>query len=101
MSDWGRLSYACSTNRLGGWLAVAIGALFVCVVDGGILTYRTVAAVARACCSPRDRTLFVGLWSHVCHRGCLVCAQLAFRLCSKAVRTIRFQSLKTAYGNLA
>nr|DAV09686.1 MAG TPA: hypothetical protein [Caudoviricetes sp.] len=55
-----RLSHTCSTNCCGvGWRD-AIGAPFVCVLAGGVLTYRTVPAVSRECLRSLNRTVFVG-----------------------------------------
>nr|DAE22526.1 MAG TPA: hypothetical protein [Siphoviridae sp. ctUWs1] len=64
-----------------------------------LLTYCTVAWVALVWWGSSDRTVFVGPSSYVLHRGGMGGAQLAFRLCSKTVRTIGFGGLKNTYGN--
>nr|DAE82202.1 MAG TPA: hypothetical protein [Caudoviricetes sp.] len=81
-----------------GWRD-AIGASFVRVLVCGLLTYCTVAQVALVWRRPSNRTLFVGPLSYVLHRGGTGGAQLAFRLCSKTVRTIGVRGLKNTYGN--
>lgn len=73
----------------------------MCVVDGGVLTYRTVAAVSRECLRSLNRTVFVGPLSYVSHSGDIGGTQLAPRLCSMTVRTIGLRALKNTYGNLA
>nr|DAK12957.1 MAG TPA: hypothetical protein [Caudoviricetes sp.] len=79
-----------------GWRD-AIGGPFVCVVVGWVLTYRTVSAVACGWRTSFVLACFLGPWSYVWHR-CGTCGpQLAFRLCSKTVRTVRFGGLRNTY----
>lgn len=72
----------------------------MCVVDYGLLTYCDAARATLVWRRTPYRTLFVGPWSYVLHSGDKGGAQLAFRLCSRTVRTIGVQRLKNAYGNI-